>query len=283
MSPDDLDLISQWITAADSLVITAGAGMGVDSGLPDFRGSEGFWQAYPALGQAGMEFTSIANGQTFIREPMLAWGFYGHRLNLYRQTTPHQGFQVLKQIGERLEHGYYVVTSNVDGQFQKAGFADQRILEIHGSIHHLQCTQPCSSTIWSADPLVVTTDDARCQWAGEKLPSCPICGCLARPNILMFDDWAWDSTRTDRQRRQWTNWQTAAANPVVIELGAGFEIASIRAISASFKSKVIRINPRHTEIKRTQGIGLAMGAREALLEIARHLTRIGFLPLAVPE
>lgn len=278
MSPDELDLIGHWISSADSLVIASGAGMGVDSGLPDFRGNEGFWQAYPALGQTGMDFTSIANGQTFIRDPILAWGFYGHRLNLYRQTVPHEGFKILKQLGERFAHGYFVVTSNVDGQFQKAGFAAERILEIHGSIHHLQCTQPCSSSIWSADSLAVTTDDASCQWSGEKLPSCPNCGGLARPNILMFDDWAWNSTRTDRQSRQWTSWRTASANPVIIEIGAGIEIASIRAISSSLKGKVIRINPRHAAIKRTQGIGLAMGAREALVEIARHLTRIGFLP-----
>ena len=43
---------------------------------------------------------------------------------------------------------YFVVTSNVDGQFQKAGFAGENILEVHGSIHHLQCTRPCSRAIW---------------------------------------------------------------------------------------------------------------------------------------
>ena len=45
---------------ADGLLITAGAGMGVDSGLPDFRGTEGFWRAYPALAQAHIRFESIA-------------------------------------------------------------------------------------------------------------------------------------------------------------------------------------------------------------------------------
>lgn len=40
------------IEQADALIVAAGAGMGVDSGLPDFRGAEGFWQAYPALREA---------------------------------------------------------------------------------------------------------------------------------------------------------------------------------------------------------------------------------------
>ena len=50
---------AQWIAGADALVITAGAGMGVDSGLPDFRGDSGFWKAYPAL--HGYSFASMAN------------------------------------------------------------------------------------------------------------------------------------------------------------------------------------------------------------------------------
>ena len=45
---------------ADALIVAAGAGMGVDSGLPDFRGNEGFWRAYPALAQARLDFASIA-------------------------------------------------------------------------------------------------------------------------------------------------------------------------------------------------------------------------------
>ena len=70
------------IRQAQSLVIAAGAGMGVDSGLPDFRGNTGFWKAYPALGKAGLEFVSVASPQTFENNPALAWGFYGHRLAL---------------------------------------------------------------------------------------------------------------------------------------------------------------------------------------------------------
>lgn len=85
------------LRAADALLITAGAGMGVDSGLPDFRGNQGFWQAYPALGQAGLAFSAIANPQAFKTDPALAWGFYGHRLKLYRETVPHAGFALLRE------------------------------------------------------------------------------------------------------------------------------------------------------------------------------------------
>jgi len=82
---------AELIRQADGLLVTAGAGMGVDAGLPDFRGANGFWRAYPALAQSGIAFDEIASPVTFQTDPALAWGFYGHRLNLYRRTEPHEG------------------------------------------------------------------------------------------------------------------------------------------------------------------------------------------------
>ncbi len=149
LSADPLARIVRWIHEADGLIVAAGAGMGVDSGLPDFRGSAGFWRAYPALGRAGLQFEEIANPAAFARDPPLAWGFYGHRLALYRRTVPHRGFALLREIAAGLPGGAFVFTSNVDGQFQKAGFAEARIMEVHGSIHHLQCQRgsPCRGLV----------------------------------------------------------------------------------------------------------------------------------------
>ena len=64
-----------------------GAGIGIDSGLPDFRGENGFWRAYPT-GTAGISFVEIV--LKLSSAPRLAWGFYGHRLQLYRSITPMQ-------------------------------------------------------------------------------------------------------------------------------------------------------------------------------------------------
>jgi len=85
---------------ADALLITSGAGMGVDSGLPDFRGPNGFWGIYPALGRAKLHFEDIANPQAFVEQPSLAWGFYGHRLNMYRETPPGKSFGIFLDIDE---------------------------------------------------------------------------------------------------------------------------------------------------------------------------------------
>ena len=97
------------------MFIFAGAGMGVDSGLPDFRGREGFWKAYPPLAKAGISFTSAANPSLFETKPNLAWGFYGHRYQLYKKTHPHSGFDILKEWSSTRKN--FVITSNVDGAF----------------------------------------------------------------------------------------------------------------------------------------------------------------------
>src|SRR4051812_26989878 len=93
------------IAQADALLIAAGAGMGVDSGLPDFRGTDGFWNAYPPYAKLGLDFDSIANPRWFRDDPALAWGFYGHRLHLYRSTAPHEGFEILRRWSDRRPHG----------------------------------------------------------------------------------------------------------------------------------------------------------------------------------
>ena len=162
------------VRGADGLLIAAGAGMGIDSGLPDFRGPEGFWRAYPALGRRGMRFESIACPDAFAVDPTLAWGFYGHRLNLYRATRPHPGFALLQGIAAGLRRGAFVFTSSVDGQFQAAGFPAARVCEVHGSIHHLQCCDACEGAIWGADAFLPVVDDEECRLLSPP-PQCPAC------------------------------------------------------------------------------------------------------------
>ncbi len=261
--------INALLHSADSLLITAGAGMGVDSGLPDFRGNQGMWQAYPELGRRQVDFMSIANPTAFRQNPHLAWSFYGHRLALYRQTVPHRGFGVLLDIAKTVGVPYFVFTSNVDGQFDKAGFDPMRIYECHGSIHHLQCAKPCCHKIWTADGLTPVIDNDKCEWLGE-LPTCPDCGGLARPNILMFGDFAWQSHRTDEQETRLHKFLTTHQNPVVIEIGAGTAIPTVRRFGDGFAPRLIRINLREPTTPQG-GIGLGMTGIHGIDEIWRAL------------
>jgi NAD-dependent SIR2 family protein deacetylase len=261
---------AELIEQADALIVAAGAGMGVDSGLPDFRGNEGFWKAYPALAKAQMSFTEVASPRTFQSDPRLAWGFYGHRLDLYRKTAPHEGFEILKRWAQRMPYGAFVFTSNVDGQFQKAGFAADRVHECHGSIHSVQCLKPCSRDIWSAASLTPKIDLDSCQWLGE-LPCCQVCSGLSRPHILMFGDHEWLEGRADQQRASLDSWLSKVSRPIVIELGAGTHIPSVRYFGNEvlhFRSgRLIRINPREADVPTRLDVGIKMGALAGLLAI----------------
>lgn len=255
------------IQCADALIITAGAGMGVDSGLPDFRGDQGFWAAYPALGRARLHFQDIADPGAFRQHPELAWGFYGHRLNLYRSTPPGEHFQILLDIAETMPFGAFVFTSNVDGHFQQAGFPARRVCEVHGSIHHLQCINGCLGEIWSAGDFRPIVDDEHCRLT-SAVPTCPHCGDLARPNILMFGDSGWLPFRQRLQMEALNTWQAAMRNPVVVEIGAGTSIPTVRRFGEGMGCPLVRINQRDPEVESPDAIGLPLGGLDALRRIA---------------
>lgn len=260
---DAIRQAADWIRDADGLLITAGAGMGVDSGLPDFRGTDGFWRAYPALRHHGFSFEDIANPAGFASNPRLSWGFYGHRLALYRATVPHAGFGILLKWASTMKHGAFVFTSNVDGQFQKAGFDAGRIVECHGSVHRLQCVGGCNEDAWTADSFSPLVNEANCLLENE-MPRCPHCGGLARPNILMFEDWKWVAKCTDRQERRLATWLESTQRLVVVEMGAGRALPTVRRFSERHGPHVIRINPRDYSISPAMGVGVAARASDAL-------------------
>jgi NAD-dependent SIR2 family protein deacetylase len=263
------------ILNSDAIIISAGAGMGVDSGLPDFRGNTGFWNAYPAISKLGISFPEMANPRWFETNPKLAWAFYGHRFDLYKKTIPHKGFNILKQLVDQKSGSYFIFTSNVDGHFQKAGFESDRIEEVHGSINHLQCTKPCSSKIWRADYLNITINSDSFEAIGN-LPICPNCGAIARPNILMFGDWSWCSQRSDEQSKQFDNYLNIIWNNkikyAVIELGAGKAVDTVRMkseyLASHYNASFIRINPRDYHIPDyIKGVSIPSVALDALKNI----------------
>lgn len=272
-SPEIESLIQQaaeLIRSADALLIGAGAGMGVDSGLPDFRGNEGFWKAYPPF--RGRIFAEMSNPTWFRRDPELAWGFFGHRLHLYRNAVPHAGYHILKRWASESRVGAFVFTSNVDGQFSKAGFEPRQLLECHGSIHRLQCVTPCDEFVWPVGDLQLEVDLETIR-SQSPLPTCPSCGGLARPNILMFGDGNWLDCETEAQAERMTEWLISAQRGriVPVECGAGLAIPTVRNACERLSKHLIRINPRNFQTPK-HGIGIPLGAAEALQRIDARLS-----------
>ena len=265
---DAMHQARQVLERAEALLVGAGAGMGVDSGLPDFRGSEGFWRAYPPFRALGLSFEELANPRWFQEDPSLAWGFYGHRRNLYRRTVPHSGFAILRRWAARMPGGSFVFTSNVDGHFQKGGFPDEGVYEVHGAIDYLQCVASCGAGIQPAGPEEVVVDETTMR-ARPPLPACPGCGALARPNILMFGDWDFEDRRAEEQAARFRQWMTRVEGRrlAIVECGAGTGVPTVRraceGVARQGAGSLIRINLRESQVP-AGDVGLAMGARAGL-------------------
>ncbi|MCB9670600.1 MAG: NAD-dependent deacetylase [Alphaproteobacteria bacterium] len=205
------------------LLVTAGAGLGVDGGLPDFRGPGGWW------GDQRLE--ERATAAWFDDDPAEAWAFYRGRRALYASTPPHPGYAVL------IERAGFVFTSNVDGHFVRAGLDPDRIVEIHGSLERLQCATPCSRSTWP-------TEDAL------PFPLCPRCGGPARPNVCVFDDRRWIAVPSVLQGRRYDSWLGDHPDPVVLELGAGTAVPNVRREGERLQglgATLVRVNPHEAE------------------------------------
>ena len=107
----------------------------------------------------------------FERDPGFAWGFFGHRLMLYKSTLPHAGFNILKKLCHQKDN-YFVYTSNVDGHFQKAGFHEDHIVECHGALSHMQNLQG-TGQLWPCPDDFTVSFDSNTFRAAQPLPRGP--------------------------------------------------------------------------------------------------------------
>lgn len=238
--------------AADGIIILAGAGMGVDSGLPDFRGSDGMWT------KAKEDFVTHATARGFDDDPVSAWNFYISRIIRYRDADPHDGYHRLLQALNAHGKDYFVVTSNVDGHFHKTGYDPRRIYEIHGDLRHAQCKQPCTRDVYPMPAFTATVASE------DEIPRCPRCQHILRPNVMMFSDTSLVWKNIDQGEDRYRSWAAAKMNLLGIEIGAGTVIPSIRYFGEERTAALIRINPHESEPSRRQDVGIASTAVEGI-------------------
>jgi len=288
VSPEEMQTrirkAAQAIKDCNCMLITSGAGLGVDSGLPDFRGPEGFWRAYPPMQKLGLRFEQMSNPQWFKKDPNLAWGFWGHRISLYQSAVPHKGYEIMINWLNKTKYKSFTFTSNVDCQWIKAGVNPDLFEECHGSIGYLQCTERCTKDLWPTD-IQVNFNPTTFQ-ASDPLPKCKFCPRLARPNVLMFGDMGWNHKRNNVQGQNFLDWQEYALNlpdlnMVIIEIGAGKAVSTVRSTSErmakQFEATFIRINPRDFDFEYPgsyNGIGLPLGGKDGLVQIEQVLNTL---------
>ena len=209
--------VAALVARADALLITAGAGMSVDSGPPDIRDLEYLRARFDAAGRTFGRWRSRA---WFDDRPAAAWAWYGHRERLYRQATPHDGYRILRSWAQAVPCGSFVATSNVDGQFRRAGFTDWQVVERHGSVRRYQCTVPCSDDVWDAQgPAWRSRPRDSRSGRASALPALRRARAPERADVRRRE---WVDTERREQQRRFDDWIASVRGKrmVVLECGA---------------------------------------------------------------
>jgi NAD-dependent SIR2 family protein deacetylase len=270
-----LESAVQKLKEADLLLICAGAGMSADSGIPTFRSENGLWGDLPQLRHLPASkrgISTLSSHRLFQDDPRFAWGFFGWRLQMVREILPHSGYTDLLKIAKALPD-YFVVTSNVDGHFQKAGYDDHHIQEVHGSLHWMQGMDGVGC--WSADDFIPQIDMETMTHTGPLPMSIKRPDMMARPNVWMLEDYCWNSTRrqlSDIYRSK--AMENHVEKIAVVSIGAGQAISTIYNLAmhkgADFLH--IRIDPDERPV---QGIldypnfhQMTIGAKDGLNTLA---------------
>lgn len=260
---------------AEAVAIFAGAGMGVDSGLEQYRNEDGLWTKSIEVSGKKVNYYDLMKPVAFREQPELAWGFIGTRMEKYDRTPPHTGFNILNEMLDGKE--YFIITSNIDEHFQRAGFNPDRIFEFHGSIYNTQCMHHLECEVWLTPYIKLEPDGIT---ASPPFPVCPVCSSECRPNIHLFDDDLFSPAISGDQQFRYMEWReyinSNCDNIVALEIGAGETLPTIRRYAERFAGSnypLIRINPNDSDTRQSNHISVPTGARECLIRIKDEIDR----------
>jgi NAD-dependent deacetylase len=167
------------------LTVLTGAGISAESGIPTFRGPEGYW----TVGSREYHPQEMATYAMFRKKPLEVWRWYLYRRHVCGAADPNDGHRALAGMERLFEDRFTLITQNVDGLHLRAGSSPGRTFQIHGNVFFMRCSRECSREIY---PLphgleIRSRDDALPDNAADVL-RCPVCGGLTRPHVLWFDE-----------------------------------------------------------------------------------------------
>ncbi len=163
---DKIELMKLWINHSDNIVFFGGAGVSTESGIPDFRSTDGIYHmkyAYPP--------ETILSHSFFISQTKEFYEFYRDKM-IYQNAMPNKTHLKLNELEKRGKlRG--IVTQNIDGLHQKAG--SDKVIELHGSIHRNYCMR-CNQ-YYDLDYLQ----------GSSEIPYCS-CGGIIKPDVILYEE-----------------------------------------------------------------------------------------------
>ncbi len=249
------------------LVVLTGAGISAESGIPTFRGPEGYW----TVGSVNYRPEQMATYQMFSRHPESVWQWYLYRLGVCREAGPNAGHRAVERMERLLGDRFLLVTQNVDGLHLRAGNSLERTYAIHGNIELVRCGDDCCRDVFPM-PADVSTKSKREPLDDQDREAlrCPRCAAWLRPHVLWFDEYY------DEQWYRFDSSIHAAASAdlllVVGTAGATNLPSQMGAVAARNDALIIDVNPNANPFsalaQRSGGFFLQQGAGGVLPRIA---------------
>ena len=180
------DLLSTGLAGDGPVVFLTGAGVSAESGIPTFRGKEGYW----TIGSREYHPMELATHAAFSQQPDEIWSWYLYRRGVCRAAQPNPAHMALVEAEQALERRFVLVTQNVDGLHLRAGNSLERTWQIHGCIDFMRCADECLDQPLPLPPALPLAwpKERKVGDAERALLRCPKCGGRARPHVLWFDE-----------------------------------------------------------------------------------------------
>lgn len=180
------DVLRTCAQGQNRLVVLSGAGISAESGLPTFRGPDGYW----TVGSREYRAEEMATFQMFQKQPDDVWQWYLYRLGVCRNVKPNVAHYAVVRLEQLLKDSFFLITQNVDGLHLEAGNSTTQTYEIHGNINYMRCAMECTDDIYSIPKTVCPkTKNQPLTDTDRQALRCPQCGSRARPHVLWFDEY----------------------------------------------------------------------------------------------
>jgi NAD-dependent deacetylase len=271
MTRTPLDAVLDRCPDGGRTLFLTGAGISAESGIPTFRGPEGYW----TIGSRHYRPMELATREAFDRMPGDVWGWYLHRRSMCRSALPNAAHVAVAALDRRLGDRFLLVTQNVDGLHLRAGNPSGRTYEIHGNIDFMRCANDCTKEAFPIPEALGTPwDKGRAPGPVEKaLLVCPRCGGAARPHVLWFDEYY------DEEHFRFESSLRAAGEAALLVVvgtsGATNLPSQMCAAAAKRRTPMIVVDPEPTTFselaERSGGVFLQGKAAEVVPELAERI------------
>jgi len=217
---DSIDECVRLLGAARSVVVSTGAGMSKESGIPTFRDApNALWENYDPQ--------KLASREGFESDPTLVWNWYAERRKMISEARPNPGHIAISEL-DSLFDNMVVITQNIDNLHREAG--SKNVTEIHGNIFRYKC--------FNHDHPV----DSVPKDSGSP-PTCH-CGSFIRPDVVWFGEMLPEHAVEEAYR-------ALVGCDVILVVGTSgtvYPAAGFPGVAKQAGARIIEVNPEETPV-----------------------------------